>query len=81
MVAAYRDRRDRLAELLSRTGQLLATPRGAFYAMVDVSGAGADSRPFARRLLEWRRNRARNDVRTEWPAHRPTVARVIYFVD
>jgi aspartate/methionine/tyrosine aminotransferase len=51
MVAAYRLRRDRLVALLQHTDLLLTTPRGAFYAMVNVESAGMDVRSFVHRLV------------------------------
>jgi aspartate aminotransferase/aminotransferase len=55
MVSAYRARRDRVVELLSGTGLLLAEPHGAFYAMVDISAAVKPSRTFALDLVrDWR---------------------------
>jgi len=51
MVSAYRDRRDLIVRLLEGTSLLLAVPQGAFYAMVDISAAGRDSRAFVRWLL------------------------------
>lgn len=51
MVDAYRSRRDRVGQLLSGTGLLLTVPQGAFYAMLDVSGAATDARSFAHALL------------------------------
>jgi aspartate/methionine/tyrosine aminotransferase len=53
MRAAYRDRRDMVAERLERAGVRYVRPRGAFYLMADVSPAG-DSLSFTRRLLEER---------------------------
>jgi aspartate/methionine/tyrosine aminotransferase len=54
MVESYRARRDLLVEILAAEGVLLTTPRGAFYAMVDVSSTAHDSRAFALRLLRER---------------------------
>jgi aspartate/methionine/tyrosine aminotransferase len=51
MANAYRGRRDLVVELLDGTGLLLAVPEGAFYALVDVTPSGIDSRSFVRRLL------------------------------
>lgn len=51
MVAAYRDRRDVAVELLAEHGLGLAPPRGAFYAMADISAATADTYAFARRAV------------------------------
>jgi aspartate/methionine/tyrosine aminotransferase len=51
MAAAYRERRDLVVNLLDGTGLLPAAPRGAFYAMIDISAAGQDSRTFARWLV------------------------------
>jgi aspartate aminotransferase/aminotransferase len=51
MAAAYRERRDLVVNMLDGTGLLPAAPQGAFYAMVDISAAGQDSRTFARWLV------------------------------
>jgi aspartate aminotransferase/aminotransferase len=47
----YRGRRDRVVEILGPHGLLTAVPRGAFYALVDLSAVGRDSNAIARRLL------------------------------
>jgi aspartate aminotransferase len=52
MLAAYRRRRDLVDGLLREFGMWTSTPRGAFYAMADVSKSGLDSRTFAFKLLE-----------------------------
>jgi aspartate/methionine/tyrosine aminotransferase len=52
MVAAYRERRDRLVDLLAGTDLLLSRPQGAFYALIDATRAGETSTPFARRLVQ-----------------------------
>jgi len=52
MLAAYRHRRDVVDDLLRRYNMWTSTPRGAFYAMADVSRSGMDSRTFAFDLLE-----------------------------
>jgi len=52
MVDAYRRRRDIVDGLLRQYGMWTSTPRGAFYAMADVSRSGMDSRTFAFKLLE-----------------------------
>jgi aspartate aminotransferase/aminotransferase len=44
---AYRGRRDLAVAALDRAGLLVAVPRGAFYAMVDISAATQDSTAFA----------------------------------
>lgn len=49
---AYRARRDLVVELLAPEGILPAIPRGAFYALVDVSRVGMDAEAVAMRLLE-----------------------------
>jgi aspartate aminotransferase len=49
--AAYRERRDAAVSLLAARGIGCVRPEGAFYLMVDVSAATADSDAFARRLL------------------------------
>ncbi len=51
MASAYHRRRDLVAGLLDGTGLLLSVPEGAFYALVDVTPSGTDSRAFVRRLL------------------------------
>jgi aspartate/methionine/tyrosine aminotransferase len=51
MRAAYQERRDVASDLLESAGLLVARPRGAFYAMADVSGTALDSYAFARQLL------------------------------
>lgn len=51
MVAAYRRRRDVAVDLLTQHGLALAPPRGAFYAMADISQATDDSYAFARRAV------------------------------
>jgi len=52
MLAAYKRRRDVVDELLREYGMWTSRPRGAFYAMADVSRSGMDSRTFAFKLLE-----------------------------
>jgi len=52
MLAAYKRRRDVVDGLLRKYGMWTSTPRGAFYAMADVSQSGMDSRTFAFKLLE-----------------------------
>lgn len=52
MLAAYRHRRDVVDGLLRNYGMWTSTPRGAFYAMADISRSGLDSRTFAFDLLE-----------------------------
>lgn len=51
MVSAYRRRRDLVADLLREPELLRAVPRGAFYAMVDITPSGMDSQSFCMRLL------------------------------
>jgi aspartate/methionine/tyrosine aminotransferase len=51
MVAAYRRRRDTVVGRLAALGMTAFRPAGAFYAWVDVSGAGLGAREFALRLL------------------------------
>jgi aspartate/methionine/tyrosine aminotransferase len=55
MVAAYRRRRDTVVGRLASLGMTAFPPAGAFYAWVDVSGAGVGAREFALRLLEQER--------------------------
>lgn len=50
-VDGYRTSRDAAVELLGARGVHCVVPRGAFYLMVDVSPATADTDAFARRLL------------------------------
>ncbi len=51
MVDSFRQRRDAVVRLLAPDGLLAAVPHGAFYALVDVSAASADSGAAARQLL------------------------------
>ena len=51
MREAYRRRRDLAAPALDPAGLLVSRPRGAFYAMVDTSSAGADGYELAHRLI------------------------------
>lgn len=48
---AYRRRRDVAVAALAGAGRLISVPRGAFYIMADVSGAGQDSAALARSLV------------------------------
>lgn len=48
---AYRQRRDRVVELLDAAGMLLSPPHGAFYVMADTSATGLDGYDLARRLI------------------------------
>jgi len=50
-VDSYRERRDAAVALLDARGIPSVRPQGAFYLMVDVSAATADSEAFALRLL------------------------------
>ncbi len=52
MRAAYRRRRDIAVSILEPAGLLPVTPRGAFYAMVDLRRVGKPSRDIAFGLLE-----------------------------
>src|ERR687890_296159 len=52
MRAAYQRRRDLVREILEPVGLLPTIPEGAFYAMVDLRGAGIYSRDLSRMLLE-----------------------------
>ena len=52
MVGAYKRRRDLVDDMLRQYRMWTSRPRGAFYAMADVSAAGMDSRTFAFKLLE-----------------------------
>jgi aspartate aminotransferase/aminotransferase len=52
MRLAYQRRRDLVREMLEPAGLLPTIPRGAFYALVDLRGAGIPSRDLSRMLLE-----------------------------
>jgi len=52
MLEAYKRRRDIVDALLREKEMWASRPRGAFYAMADVSGSGMDSHSFAFKLLE-----------------------------
>jgi aspartate/methionine/tyrosine aminotransferase len=52
MRLAYQRRRDLVREILEPVGLLPTIPQGAFYAMVDLRGAGIPSRDLSRMLLE-----------------------------
>lgn len=52
MLAAYKRRRDLVDGLLREYEMWTSTPRGAFYAMADISKSGMDSRSFAFKLLD-----------------------------
>lgn len=51
-VESYRERRDLAVATLTEAGVRCVLPQGAFYLMVDISDATADSYAFALRLLE-----------------------------
>lgn len=51
MRAFYRARRDQAVALLAGLGRPIASPEGAFYAMIDLSDAVDDDTAFARDLL------------------------------
>ncbi|MGH7762904.1 MAG: pyridoxal phosphate-dependent aminotransferase [Candidatus Dormibacteraceae bacterium] len=51
MVAAYRQRRDIVVEILKEAELFIAEPAGAFYCMADVSPSGLQAREFASSLL------------------------------
>ncbi|MGX7953328.1 pyridoxal phosphate-dependent aminotransferase [Tsuneonella sp. HG249] len=51
MRAFYRARRDQAVGLLAALGRPIASPKGAFYAMVDLSDAVQDDTAFAHDLL------------------------------
>lgn len=55
MRAAYHRRRDLLVDLLKEQDLFTYKPQGAFYALVNVSGAGTDTYAFAEALLRERR--------------------------
>ena len=48
----YRARRDQVRDALADTDLLTAVPRGAFYALLDVSRTGLAAMEFAKELLE-----------------------------
>jgi aspartate aminotransferase len=52
MRSAYQRRRDLVREILEPVGLLPTIPEGAFYALVDLRGAGLSSRDLSRHLLE-----------------------------
>jgi aspartate aminotransferase len=52
MVEAYRQRRDVAVERLARAQLLESRPRGTFYVLARIGGAGVDTYEFARRFLE-----------------------------
>jgi aspartate aminotransferase/aminotransferase len=52
MLNSYRQRRDVVDDLLHHYDMWAARPRGAFYAMANISRSGMDSRTFAFDLLE-----------------------------
>jgi aspartate/methionine/tyrosine aminotransferase len=54
MRAFYRDRRDQAVVLLASLGRPIASPEGAFYAMLDISDAVEDDAAFAHDLLSTR---------------------------
>jgi len=51
MRRSYARRAEIVVDILGSAGLLMAVPRGAFYALVDVSSAGHDSNVIARDLL------------------------------
>ena len=52
MRVAYQRRRDLVREILVPVGLLPTIPEGAFYAMVDLRGAGIPSKELSLKLLE-----------------------------
>lgn len=52
MRSAYQRRRDLVREILEPVALLPTIPEGAFYALVDLRGAGLSSRDLSRQLLE-----------------------------
>jgi len=52
MRSAYQRRRDLVRQILEPVGLLPTIPEGAFYALVDLRGAGISSRDLSRQLLE-----------------------------
>jgi aspartate/methionine/tyrosine aminotransferase len=51
MRSFYSARRDQAVAILSRLGRSIASPEGAFYAMIDLSDAVEDDTAFAHELL------------------------------
>lgn len=48
---AYRDRRDRVVDILGDAGLLASRPGGAFYVMADTSSTGIGGYEFAKKLI------------------------------
>jgi aspartate/methionine/tyrosine aminotransferase len=48
---AYRDRRDRVVDILGDAGLLASRPGGAFYVMADTSSTGMGGYEFAKKLI------------------------------
>jgi aspartate/methionine/tyrosine aminotransferase len=55
MRRSYARRAEIVNDILGSSGLLMAVPRGAFYALVDVSAAGSNSNEIARDLLRTER--------------------------
>jgi aspartate/methionine/tyrosine aminotransferase len=55
MRRSYARRAVLVNDILGSVGLLMAVPRGAFYALVDVSAAGSNSNEIARDLLRTER--------------------------
>ena len=54
MVAAYRNRRDAVVDILREADMLVSEPTGAFYCMADISRSHLNARDFAFKLLRER---------------------------
>jgi aspartate/methionine/tyrosine aminotransferase len=52
LCAGFRRRRDIVVEVLGKDGLLPVVPKGAFYALVDISRQREDSLAFCKRLLQ-----------------------------
>lgn len=55
MVAVYKQRRDKVVEILRSKGLYSYTPSGAFYILIDISKTGMNSTDFAVDLLKTRK--------------------------
>ncbi|MHB9027879.1 MAG: pyridoxal phosphate-dependent aminotransferase, partial [Candidatus Latescibacterota bacterium] len=55
MVRVYKERRDKVVEILRKKGLYRYTPSGAFYILIDISKTGMNSTDFAVDLLKTRK--------------------------
>jgi len=55
MVRVYKERRDKVVEILRKKGLYRYTPSGAFYILIDISKTGMNSTDFAVDLLRTRK--------------------------